>query len=315
MAPGAVVGVENLGRSYGDLRAVDGVSFSVMAGEVFGILGPNGAGKTTTVEILEGFRDRDTGRVEVLGHDPARGERQLRERVGIVLQQCGLDPFLKVSEYLKYTASAYPHPRPVDEVLGLIGLEEKAGERVKTLSGGQQRRLDLGLAIVGDPELIFLDEPTTGFDPSARRGAWELVKGLCRLGKTVVLTTHFMDEAQYLADRVIVMRAGHVVAEGPPEVIGGRATAATRITFTLGAGVPLGDVPVEVEVLDRVERRMVLMTNDPTRTLHTLTGWALERGVVLDGLEVARPSLEDVYLALTDGASAERVDVPDDHRR
>jgi ABC-2 type transport system ATP-binding protein len=293
--------VEDLRKSYEGVDAVGGVSFEVREGEVFALLGPNGAGKTTTVEILEGYRERSSGRVEVLGADPTHGGKPWRERIGIVLQSCGLDPYLTVSEYVVHTGRAYPHARPVDELLALVGLSEKAGARVKTLSGGQQRRLDLALALVGDPDLIFLDEPTTGFDPSARRGAWDLVEGLCRLGKTVLLTTHFMDEAQHLADRVAVIVGGRIVAEGTPETIGGRDIAAVRIRFALPEGVARVDLPVVALDADEEEPGYVeLTTDEPTRVLHELTGWALERELALRGLTVTRPSLEDVYLQLTE---------------
>jgi ABC-2 type transport system ATP-binding protein len=293
--------VEDLRKTYGGRDAVGGVSFEVREGEVFALLGPNGAGKTTTVEILEGYRTRTSGRVEVLGADPASGGKPWRERIGIVLQSCGLDPYLTVSEYVLHTGRAYPHARPVEELLDLVGLNEKAGARVKTLSGGQQRRLDLALALVGDPDLIFLDEPTTGFDPSARRGAWDLVEGLCKLGKTILLTTHFMDEAQHLADRVAVIVDGQIVATGTPETIGGRDLAAVLIRFALPEGLALGDVPVPVAPAEQEEPGYVeLTTDDSTRVLHDLTGWALERGVVLRGLTVTRPTLEDVYLELTE---------------
>jgi ABC-2 type transport system ATP-binding protein len=297
----ATILVDDLRKSYGDVDAVAGVSFEVREGEVFALLGPNGAGKTTTVEILEGYRTRTSGRVEVLGADPAHGGRALRERIGIVLQSCGLDPYLTVAEYVLHTGRTYPHPRAVDELLELVGLSEKAGARVKTLSGGQQRRLDLALALVGDPDLIFLDEPTTGFDPSARRGAWDIVEGLCKLGKTVLLTTHFMDEAQHLADRVAVIAGGVIVATGTPETIGGRDTAAVLIRFALPDGVAISDLPRPVVVADQEEPGYVeLRTDEPTPALHDLTGWALERGFTLRGLTVTRPTLEDVYLQLTE---------------
>jgi ABC-2 type transport system ATP-binding protein len=293
--------VEDLRKSYGATDAVAGVSFEVREGEVFALLGPNGAGKTTTVEILEGYRARSSGRVEVLGADPMHGGKPWRERIGIVLQSCGLDPYLTVAEYVLHTGRAYPHARPVDELLALVGLSEKAGARVKTLSGGQQRRLDLALALVGDPDLIFLDEPTTGFDPSARRGAWDLVEGLCDLGKTVMLTTHFMDEAQHLADRVAVIVGGRIVAEGTPETIGGRDLAAVRIRFALPEGIAAADLPVPALAADQEEPGYVeLTTDDATHVLHRLTGWALDREVPLRGLTVTRPTLEDVYLELTD---------------
>ena len=302
----ATILVEDLRKSYGEINAVDGVSFEVREGEVFALLGPNGAGKTTAVEILEGYRTRSSGRVEVLGADPADSGRAMRERIGIVLQSCGLDPYLTVSEYVLHTGRTYPAPRPVDELLDLVGLSEKAGARVKTLSGGQQRRLDLALALVGNPDLIFLDEPTTGFDPSARHGAWDIVEGLCRLGKTVMLTTHFMDEAQHLADRVAVIAGGRIVAEGTPETIGGRDLAAVLIRFALPDGVAISELPVRVEPAAQEEPGYVeLRTDEPTPVLHLLTGWALERNVSLRALTVTRPNLEDIYLQLTEHPNGE----------
>jgi len=293
----AAVSVEDLHKSYGTNEAVRGVSFEIAEGEVFALLGPNGAGKTTIVEILEGFRERTRGNVSVLGSDPRTGGRALRERVGIVLQTCGIDPFFSVAETLRSTARVYPHPRPIDELIDLVGLTEHAGTRVMRLSGGQQRRLDLALALVGDPELVFLDEPTTGFDPSARRASWDLIEGLCRLGKTVLLTTHYMEEAQRLADRIVVIAQGRIVADGTPETIGGRDHGATVVRFVLPAGAALEDVPVAGAAL--VDGIVSISTDGPTRVLHDLTTWALGRGGELAGLEVQRPSLEDVYLELT----------------
>jgi len=291
----AAIVVEGLRKSYGPVEAVKSVSFEVAAGEIFALLGPNGAGKTTTVEILEGYRQRDGGRVSVLGLDPARGGRRLRERIGIVLQECGIDELLTVAEVLRRQAGYYPSPRQVDEVTDLMGLEDKAGVRVKTLSGGQRRRLDLALALVGDPELIFLDEPTTGFDPAARRNAWAIVRSLSRLGKTVLLTTHYMEEAQQLADRVAVIAEGRLIAEGPPDSLGGRSAAGVRIRFVLPPGLTPGDLPVAGRVEDN---HLVIETAELTRTLHALTGWAMERGLELNGLSVASRSLEDIYLEL-----------------
>jgi len=290
------IAVEGLRKSYGSVEAVRGLSFTVGEGEVFGLLGPNGAGKTTVVEILEGYRHRDAGSVSVLGIDPASGTRSLRARVGIMLQECAMPPAFSVVELLDLYAGYYPRPRRVDEVLDLVGLTEKAGARIKTLSGGQQRRLDLALALIGDPELIFLDEPTTGFDPSARRDAWEIVRGIRTLGRTVLLTTHYMEEAQNLADRICVIAGGELVAEGSPETLGGRQTAAARIRFALPDGVEIGALPVAA-LTDN--GRVVVETDTPTRTLHELTAWALARDLELDGLEVLRPTLEDVYLELT----------------
>jgi ABC-2 type transport system ATP-binding protein len=292
----AAIEVEDLHKSYGDFEALRGVSFKVDPGEVLAVLGPNGAGKTTMVEILEGYRKRDAGRVSVLGQDPALGGSDLRQRIGIVLQQCGIEGYLSVAEVLAMYGGYYPHPRSVNDVIKLVGLEEKAASRVKTLSGGQQRRLDLALGLIGDPELLFLDEPTTGFDPSARRQSWEIVRSLTRLGKTILLTTHYMDEAQELADRVVVIAAGKIVAEGPPESIGGRADADAEIRFFLPAGAALSDLPVPASPAP--DGTVEITTPEPTRILHELTGWSLELGVELEGLTVTRPSLEDIYLAL-----------------
>ena len=296
----SVIEVEGLRKSYGDVQAVKGLSFSVDEGEIVAVLGPNGAGKTTTVEILEGYLTRDAGDVSVLGMDPAHGGTELRQRIGIVLQEVGVDPFLTVSEVLRKHSEYYRHPRDVAEVVSLVGLDEKANARVKTLSGGQQRRLDVALGLIGDPELLFLDEPTTGFDPSARRQAWEIVRNLGDLGKTVLLTTHYMDEAQALADRVVVIADGRIVAEGTPQSIGGRAEADVTVEFRLPRGVAPADLPVPVEA--QSDDGMVgLTTSEPTEVLHVLTSWARDRPdpFELDGLTVTRPSLEDVYLALT----------------
>jgi ABC-2 type transport system ATP-binding protein len=270
--------------SYGDLEAVRGIDLQVEAGEVFAFLGPNGAGKTTTVEILEGYRKRSGGEVAVLGEDPERARRGWRERIGIVLQSCRLDPYLAVRESLELYAGYYASPRPVDEVVELVGLGEKADTRTGKLSGGQQRRLDVGMALVGDPELLFLDEPTTGFDPTARRQFWDVIAGLRDLGKTVFLTTHYMEEAQRLADRVAIIAGGRVVARGTPADLGDRGSQPSTIHYRARGE----------------EVRVETMT--PVRTLHELTGEALARGEELEGLEVTRPSLEDVYLELT-GAS------------
>jgi ABC-2 type transport system ATP-binding protein len=290
--------VEGLSKAYGAVEAVRGIDFHVAEGEVVAVLGPNGAGKTTTVEILEGYLRRDRGRVTVLGTDPAEGGTDYRQRIGIVLQECGITPYLTVAEVLRMHASFYRRPRDIDEVIQLVGLEEKSSSRVKTLSGGQQRRLDLALGLVGDPELLFLDEPTTGFDPSARRQAWDLVRNLGQLGKTILLTTHYMDEAQVLADRVLVIAAGRIVAEGSPESIGGRSHADAQIRFALPSGAELSDLPVAAT---RESGDLVLaVTPEPTKALHQLTGWALERGQELESLSVRRPSLEDIYLELTE---------------
>ena len=295
----SAVVVAGLGKSYGAVRAVRGVSFTVARGEIFALLGPNGAGKTTTLEILEGFRTQDAGRAEVLGLDPgdrATG-RALRERIGLVLQDIAVEPYLTVRETVARNAGYYPAPRGVDEVIALVGLSGHARQKVRVLSGGQQRRLDLALGMIGDPELLFLDEPTTGFDPSARRGAWQILRGLREAGTTIVLTTHYMDEAQALADRVAVMAGGQIVAEGTPSAIGGRDTARARIRFALPAGIAAGDLPAAAVPGD--DGLVTVQSTEPTQTLHQLTGWALDHGTVLDRLTVDRPSLEDVYLRLT----------------
>lgn len=294
--------VEALSKSYGAVQAVAGVSFRVDAGEVFALLGPNGAGKTTTVEILEGFRHRDGGRVRVLGTDPDNTARNrgFRQRIGIVLQELAVEPYLSVREVLERNAGYYPHPRSVDEVIELIGLTEKANARVKTLSGGQQRRLDVGLGIVGDPELVFLDEPTTGFDPSARRGAWDLIRSLSGTGTTVLLTTHYMDEAEALADRVAIIDGGRIVAEGAPETLGGRDVGDAWIRFRLPSGCSPSELPVPASVTD--SGSVEIQTDDTVKVLHELTSWALDHQVELVGLSVERLTLEDVYLRLTAGA-------------
>ncbi len=273
--------VRDLHKRYGEYEAVRGIDITVNRGEVFGLLGPNGAGKTTTVEILEGYRERTAGTVSVLGHDPARRPLALRRRIGIVLQSGGIYGHISPREALRHWASFYPHPREVEEVLGLVGLREQADVRSRKLSGGQLRRLDFALALVGDPELIFLDEPTTGFDPEARRSAWETVRSLRDLGKTVLLTTHYLDEAQALADRVAIVKDGRVLAIGPPRELGVGATS-YRVTWRDAAG-------------EHHERQ----TEDPTGLLHKLTSEALHRGERLEELSVGRPTLEDVYLELT----------------
>ena len=296
----AAIQVSGLRKRYGELEAVRGIDFEVDQGECFALLGPNGAGKTTTVEILEGYRDRDGGEVEVLGHDPQRGERGLRERVGVVLQAAGQFRELTVREVLDLFGGYYPSPRATGEVIEVVGLGEKAGARVKTLSGGQQRRLDLALGLVGDPDLLFLDEPTTGFDPSARRRSWELIENLRDLGKTILLTTHYMDEAQNLADRVAILAAGRIVASGTPDSLGGRDEGEAVVSFRLPPGATLDDLPPGLPGRPSPhEDRVELATTEPTRALHLLTGWALDRGEELDALTVTRPSLEDVYLRLT----------------
>ncbi|HEX5493718.1 MAG TPA: ABC transporter ATP-binding protein [Mycobacteriales bacterium] len=292
----ATIEVRNLVKSYRQVQAVAGLDLTVESGECVAVLGANGAGKTTMVEILEGFRTRDSGQVSVLGVDPATGGRALRERVGVVLQSCAVERYLTVAELVRLHAGYYPHPRDVDEVLEMMGLAGKRDARVRTLSGGQQRRVDVALGIIGDPDLIFLDEPTTGFDPSARRTAWAMVENLRSLGKTVLLTTHYMDEAQHLADRVVVMARGRVVAEGRPDELGGRGEGAARVRFTLPDGVGVADLPMAVTPDGDA---VVVETDKPTGVLHELTGWAVARGVELSGLTVTRPSLEDIYLRLT----------------
>jgi ABC-2 type transport system ATP-binding protein len=273
------ISVRNLWKSYDGVEAVRGISFEVGVGEVFGLLGPNGAGKTTTVEILEGYRRRDEGEASVLGHDPGDSPRALRERIGVVLQHSESPALLTVREVHRMFAGYYDQPRDVDEVIELVGLTDKRDARVKTLSGGQKRRLDLGIALVGDPDLVFLDEPTTGFDPAARRAAWKMLLSLRSLGKTIFLTTHYLDEAQHLADRVAVISAGRIIRLGTPgELIGDART--TQIRFR------------------RDGQQVEIETTEPTRVLNELTADALASGVELEALEIRRPSLEDVYLEL-----------------
>lgn len=295
--------VTRLEKAYGSLKAVGGVDLTVAEGEVFALLGPNGAGKTTTVEILSGHRRRSAGNVAVLGFDPETGGRRFREHIGIVLQITALEPELKVGEVLDTYSAIYPNPRPVNEVIEIVGLEEKRGSRVKTLSGGQQRRLELALGIIGDPDVIFLDEPTTGFDPSARRQAWGLIHNLRQLGKTILLTTHYMDEAQNLADRVAIIANGLIVAEGTPADIGGRAEGEATVRFSVG-GIPVSDLPpIARNGLDEETRQVTIETSQPTAALNEITSWATERGLELEALTVERPTLEDIYLRLTDGDS------------
>jgi ABC-2 type transport system ATP-binding protein len=303
----AVISVEGLHKSYGDFEAVRGIDLEVRAGEVFAFLGPNGAGKTTTTEILEGYRPRSAGRVEVLGVDPGSPTREWRERIGIVLQQCRMRPELTVRETLVLYAGYYRESRSVSETIEQVGLSEKAEARAGSLSGGQQRRLDVGLALIGDPDLLFLDEPTTGFDPSARRQFWGVIGGLRELGKTVFLTTHYMEEAQRLSDRVAIIAAGTIVAEGTPADLGNREDRPAEISFVLPQRLEVSDLPTEVAARAQVANGAVSLTSDrPVEVLHVLTGWALERSLELEGLEVRRPSLEDVYLELTAAAEAER---------
>jgi len=301
---GPVISIQGLRKSYGEREAVRGIDLEIRPREIFAVLGPNGAGKTTTIEILEGYRERTSGEVEVLGTDPAHPTREWRERIGIVPQDTTLQPYLTVRESLELYAGYYSAPRAVDEVIGLVGLGGQEDVRAGKLSGGQKRRLDVGIALVGDPDLLFLDEPTTGFDPSARRHAWGMVAGLRDLGKTVVLTTHYMDEAQALADRVAIIRGGRIVALDTPQELGGREDLPTHITFRpdpgspppviLGMGrfAPAGGPGSDGELLE-------LESEDPVRDLNRLTGWALENGVGLTDLEVRRPSLEEIYLEVT----------------
>jgi ABC-2 type transport system ATP-binding protein len=278
--PAAAISVHGLRKSYGDYEAVRGISFEIPEGEVFGLLGPNGAGKTTTIEILEGYRPRDAGEVDVLGFDPGRAGPAFRERIGVVLQQSQLWPTITVAETHRMFAGYYDRPRDVDEVIKLVGLEEKRDARVKTLSGGQKRRLDLGVALVGDPDLVFLDEPTTGFDPAARRAAWDMIRALRSLGKTILLTTHYLDEAEQLADRVAVLREGQIIREGTPAELTG-ATNETEVRYRQDG------------------HEVVIHTTEPTRLLQELTAAALAEGREVEGLQVRRPTLEDVYLSLT----------------
>jgi ABC-2 type transport system ATP-binding protein len=293
------VSVSHLAKSYGEVAAVKDVTFEVEKGEVFALLGPNGAGKTTTIEILEGFRARSGGDVQTLGVDPAARstQRWLRTRIGVVLQELAVEPFYSVRQVLTRNAGYYPSPRPVDEVIELIGLKEKADQRVKKLSGGQQRRLDVGLGIIGNPELLFLDEPTTGLDPSGRRASWDLIRQLAASGTTVMLTTHYMDEVEALADKVAVLFKSEIVASGTPTSIGGRDSGTVTIQFALPEGVAVGEIPGPPATVD--DGIVRISTDDELRVLHDLTGWALDNHYVLPGLAVMRVSLEDIYLSLT----------------
>jgi ABC-2 type transport system ATP-binding protein len=301
---GPAIAVSDLRRSYGSLEAVRGISFEVARGEVFCLLGPNGAGKTTVVEILEGYRRRDAGEVQVLGIDPSSGARTLRERVGIVLQQCGVQSELTVAELLEMYGRYYIRRRPVDELIELVDLGEKRDVRAKQLSGGQLRRLDLALALVGDPDLVFLDEPTTGFDPGARRAAWSTVRSLCELGKTIFLTTHYMDEAQFLADRVAVMNAGQIIASGRPDELGGRDLRPAEIRFRLPDGVSLVDLPKVPGERSMEGESAVVLTTQPVLASQRITTWAVDWGLELGHFSVNQPTLEDIYLELT-GSSPE----------
>ena len=292
--------VEHLTKTYGSFTAVHDISFTVQRGEVMCLLGPNGAGKTTTTEILEGHRDRSGGHVSVLGFDPGRHERAFRQRIGIVLQECGVQDDLTVGEVLDMYGSYAARRLPTAEVIRLVELEAKVDDRVRHLSGGQRRRLDVGLALVGDPDLIFLDEPTTGFDPAARRASWSMFRSLAELGTTVLLTTHFMDEAEALADRIAVIAGGRIIAEGTPGSLGGRERRRTVIEAALPPGTRLDDLPALEGVVDLdPDGRLRIDTADGLRATHVLTAWALRTDTDLDRLSVAQPSLEDVYLSLT----------------
>ncbi|MEV0132149.1 ABC transporter ATP-binding protein [Dactylosporangium sp. NPDC050688] len=298
----AAIVVQDLRRDYGALTAVDGLSFDVAEGELFALLGPNGAGKTTTVEILTGHRRRSSGDVRVLGFDPQTGGRAYRQRIGVVLQSAGFEEDFTVRELVDLQRRLYPRVYGTDAVIDLVGLADKRDARVKVLSGGQRRRLDLALGIVGAPDLLFLDEPTTGFDPAARHHAWALVRRLREFGTTVLLTTHYMDEAEHLADRVAVVKAGRLVALGRPGELGGTAGEHV-LRFELPAGVPCADLPAlsgrTVPAGPGDGAAVVVHTRDPLRDTHAVTGWAVERGLVLSGLTLTRPTLEDVYLQLT----------------
>ncbi|HVT64434.1 MAG TPA: ABC transporter ATP-binding protein [Mycobacteriales bacterium] len=295
MSTSTAVRVRGLTKRYGDVQAVNGVDLDIKTGEVFALLGPNGAGKTTTVEILEGYRKRDGGEVEVLGVDPGKKLHALKDRIGIVIQESGIEPHLTVAETIALYAYYYPRPRPVDEVVDLVGLTAKRDTRVIKLSGGQRRRLDVAIALAGDPDLLFLDEPTTGFDPAARQEAWQIVRDLAELGKTILLTTHYMEEAEQLADRVAIIADGRIIVEDTPARLGGRDRQRPRLTFQIPDGVapPRG-------LTSRVDTsgRCVIEPDDLTDALHRLTGWARRNGLNLDDLQVQRPTLEHTYLQI-----------------
>jgi ABC-2 type transport system ATP-binding protein len=296
----AAICVSGLRRSYGDFEAVRGIDFEVPAGEVFGFLGPNGAGKTTTIEILEGYRTRTAGEIVVLGVDPAHPTRAWRERIGLVLQESELDPVHTVRETVGMFSCYYEQPRPVDETITLVGLAEKRDARIGSLSSGQKRRVDVALGIIGDPDLVFLDEPTTGFDPQARREAWNMIEGLRQLGKTVFLTTHYMDEAQHLADRLCILRDGLVVAQGTASELTQRAGGGVVVRFRLPGGVTADAIRAACDVDPQVSgAEVTLKTDHPQPTLYKLMGWAEEHHIDLEGIEVTRPSLDDVFLGLT----------------
>ena len=296
----AAIEVRGLRKSYGDVEAVRGLDLTVAKGQVFALLGPNGAGKTTTVEILEGHRTKTAGEVLVLGQDPAKGGRAFKERIGIVLQETGVNRFLTVAETIEQFRGFYPDPLPLDEIIDVVELQEKRDALVRRLSGGQQRRLDVAVGLAGNPELLFLDEPTTGFDPTARRNAWKMIENLKNLGKTILLTTHYMDEAQYLADHVAIINKGVIVAEGTVQSLTEEHSSETRVSFLVTPEAP--NLPDDLE--GRVTReggRVQIITNDPVPLLRSLTQWSIDNSVDLEGLNVARPSLEDIYLELTAG--------------
>jgi ABC-2 type transport system ATP-binding protein len=299
--------VRGLRKSYGQLEAIRGVDLDITTGECFALLGPNGAGKTTTVEILEGYRKRSAGDVNVLGFDPQKRDLAYRQRIGVVLQETGVERFLTVSEVIEMYRGFYPNPLALDDIIEVVGLTEKRSAMVRRLSGGQRRRLDVAVGLAGNPELLFLDEPTTGFDPAARRNAWNMISNLKSLGKTVFLTTHYMDEAQSLADRVAIISRGVIVAEGPPRALAGEGVSGTRVSFSLPPDAP--SLPADIAGnFSLLESRWQTETERPLRLLHDLTGWALEQGVTINELQVSQPQLEDVYLELTaaagDGESA-----------
>jgi len=302
MIPKPAISVRGLRKSYGQLEAVRGIDLDIQNGEVFALLGPNGAGKTTTVEILEGHRKRSAGEVSVLGHDPERNERALKERVGIVLQEAGVEPYLTVAETIELYRGYYPNPLAVGHVLEVVGLTEQRNTRVRRLSGGQTRRLDVGVGLAGNPDLLFLDEPTTGFDPAARRNAWQMIRNLRDLGKTILLTTHYLDEAEHLADRVAIMDKGVIVASGSPEeLIAGESHSTIR--FRIAGDFAL---PPDLAALASIgESRMTIATSKPTKTLYELLRWAHEQRVELEELSLSRPSLEDVYLKVVAHADSE----------
>jgi ABC-2 type transport system ATP-binding protein len=299
------IAVRGLRKAYGEHPALAGVDLTVRRGELLAVLGPNGAGKTTLVEILEGHRAADSGEVSVLGHDPARRERAFRARIGVALQETGVDPSLTAGEAITLYSAAYPSPRPAAEVAELVGLGDRMAARAGTLSGGQRRRLDLAIALAGNPELIFLDEPTTGFDPAARRQSWELIDRLRALGTTILLTTHYMEEAQRLADRVVVLREGRVIADAAPERLGGERHPLALVAFRLPPGVGADALPLPAgRVLEARDGVVSFTTPAPTRDLAPLTAWAAARDAELEDLTITRPSLEDVYLELTQETAA-----------